>query len=47
MLQEYVKNVQPDFMEKFVKRAPDQVRHFADSVLLSVIRLVVKTILSL
>ncbi|CAM6123055.1 unnamed protein product [Calypogeia fissa] len=25
MLQEYVKSVQPDFMEKFLKRAPEQV----------------------
>lgn len=25
MLQEYVKSVQPEFMEKFVKRAPEQV----------------------
>lgn len=25
MLQEYVKNVQPDFMERFVQKAPTQV----------------------
>jgi hypothetical protein len=26
MLLEYVKNVQPEFMERFVKRAPNQVQ---------------------
>jgi hypothetical protein len=28
MLLEYVKNVQPEFMERFVKRAPNQVQDF-------------------
>lgn len=28
MLQEYVKNVQPEFMERFVQKAPAQVDHF-------------------
>jgi hypothetical protein len=28
MLLEYVKNVQPEFMERFVKGAPNQVQDF-------------------
>jgi hypothetical protein len=28
MLLEYLKNVQPEFMERFVKRAPKQVQDF-------------------
>jgi hypothetical protein len=28
MLLEYMKNVQPEFMERFVRRAPNQVQDF-------------------
>lgn len=36
ILLEYVKNVQPEFMELFVKRAPQQVSHHCFNMILPI-----------